>query len=100
MKAFLLFVWLLVVLIGGPVWSGYVLSIMWGWFVVPIFHLPQLQIAVAIGLSIIVRMLTYDPQESDKKKSDTEDAIVSSFCWSFLYPLLTLGVSYVVHLFV
>jgi hypothetical protein len=100
MKAVLLFIWLLIILVGGSIWSGYVLSVMWAWFVVPTFHLPQLSIAIAIGLSMVVRMLTYTPQEGEKKKSDTADTIISSFCWSFLYPLLVLGVSYCVHLFV
>lgn len=49
MKAFFLFLWFLIVLIGGPMWSGYVLSVMWAWFVVPLFHLPPLQVACQMG---------------------------------------------------
>jgi hypothetical protein len=101
MKAVLLFLWLLVVLIAGPMWSGYVFSVMWGWFVVPTFHLPQVSVAVAIGISMIIGMLTHHlSQDGEKKKSDTADAIISSFSWAFLYPLFVYGIGYVVHSFV
>jgi predicted phage tail protein len=101
MKAFLLFLWLLIILIAGSMWNGYVFSVMWGWFVVPAFHLPQVSVAVAIGISMIVGMLTHHlSQDQEKKKSDTTDAMISSFSWSFLYPLLMLAAGYVAHLFV
>lgn len=38
---------------------GYVLSIMWGWFVVPIFNLPSLGIAQSIGIAMVIAMLTH-----------------------------------------
>jgi hypothetical protein len=100
MKAVLLFIWLLIVLIGGSMWSGYVLSVMWEWFVVPVFHAPQMSVAVAIGLSMLIGMLTRNPQEESKKETDTASMMVSSFSWAFLYPLFMMGLSYFVHLFV
>ena len=41
----------------ASIWRGYVLSILWGWFVVPYFALTPLSIPLAIGLSILVSML-------------------------------------------
>ena len=99
MKAVLLFIWLLLVLIAGPIWGGYVLSVMWAWFVVPTFHAPQVSVAVAVGISLIVGMLTKQVTESQEKK-DATASVVSSFTWSFFYPLLILGVGYVAHMFV
>ncbi len=32
--------------------SGYVVSVLWGWFVVPKFGLPELDILYAIGISL------------------------------------------------
>ena len=43
----------------GAIWSGYVLTILWAWFVVPTFGLPALAIAPAIGLSVVAGYLTH-----------------------------------------
>lgn len=40
------------------IWGGYVLTCLWGWFVVPTFALPPLTLAQAIGVSLIVGYLT------------------------------------------
>lgn len=42
----------------SSVWRGYVLSILWGWFIVRAFGLPALNIPLAIGLSLTVGFLT------------------------------------------
>jgi len=58
------------------IWGGYVLTCLWGWFVVPTFALPPLTLAQAIGVSLIVGYLTnqYTPkqykQENDIKLDD------------------------------
>ncbi len=60
------------------IWSGYVLTCLWGWFVVPTFALPPLTLAQAIGVSLIVGYLTnqYDPkQENDIKLDDVGRAV-------------------------
>lgn len=41
--------------IGG----GYVLTVLWAWFVVPTFALPQITLAAAIGLAIVVGYMTH-----------------------------------------
>lgn len=33
------------------IWQGYVLSLLWAWFVVKIFNVPVLNVAQAIGLA-------------------------------------------------
>lgn len=46
------------------VWYGFVLSIMWGWFVVPTFHVAPLRIPFAIGIGYIVQFLAHQtPKE-------------------------------------
>ena len=53
------------------VWSGYVLSVMWGWFIVPTFGLPALSIPTAIGVAMVAGMLAkqYIPNKDDGWKS-------------------------------
>ena len=36
-------------------WSGFTLSVLWGWFVVPMFGLPTLSLAQAYGITLVVR---------------------------------------------
>ena len=61
------------------IWSGYVLTCLWGWFVVPTFALPPLTLAQAIGVSLIVGYLTnkylpkQDNQENGIKLDDLDD---------------------------
>jgi hypothetical protein len=46
-------------IVGLPIialYRAWVLSQLWGWFVVPVFHLPALEIRYALGLSLIVSM--------------------------------------------
>lgn len=103
MKVFLAIIGFLVILIGGPIWSGYVLSVMWNWFLVPAFHMPQISVALAIGITMLVRMITYNPSyEKEKKKESGElaKALTNAVVFSLLYPLLVLAVAYIVHQFV
>lgn len=53
--------------VGTILWRGYVLAILWGWFAVPAFGLPQLTIAQAIGVSIVVGMLTHQGFKDDRE---------------------------------
>lgn len=50
----------------SAVWRGYVLSILWGWFMVPAFGLPALTVPLAIGLSLVVGFLTAHRLKKDK----------------------------------
>ena len=51
--------------------NGWALSVLWGWFVSPIFGVPNLQIMEAIGFSLVVGMLTQNTsnKDDDSKKS-------------------------------
>lgn len=47
---------------------GYVLSILWGWIIVPIFGLPAIGVAQAIGISIVVGLMTHQYVPSKDKE--------------------------------
>jgi hypothetical protein len=40
-------------------WEGYVLSVMWAWFVVPMFDAPAMNVPTAVGIAMAVAMLTH-----------------------------------------
>jgi len=76
--------------------QGWVLTVLWGWFIVPIFHVPELTIAVAIGISIIIslfRNITPTP------KNQTLEEKIGMAVGIILSPFLALLFGYIVHLF-
>jgi hypothetical protein len=89
---------LLIALIPQAIWSGYVLSVLWGWFISATFHIPELGIPAAIGLSMVVRYSTYQQVPADKAKTGTERAI-EAIVIAFVNPALALGFGWIVHLF-
>jgi hypothetical protein len=79
------------------VWQGYVLSLLWAWFVVGTFHAPAISIGQAVGLSLTVGMFTTKPsRKKDGEKTDYATLIVNAF----LAPLFFLAFGWIVHQFV
>lgn len=75
------------------IWSGYVLSILWKWFIVGL-GAPAISVTEAIGLSLFVWAIspTIKPDLSKYK-------FMKVLMDSFFKILLALGIGYVVHLF-
>lgn len=55
---------------------GLVISKLWLWFIVPVFHLPILTIVYAIGISYLVSLLTHQPIYTDDKRESSERVIM------------------------
>lgn len=85
-------------LVLSSIFRGYVLKVVWGWFIVPTFHLVPLSIASALGISLLVGFLTQDaPDNEDKDFGEVfGKALINSLASSLV--VLTLG--WVYHLFV
>jgi len=76
--------------------NGWVLSILWGWFIVPAFNQPSLSVIAAVGVSITIRFVTY--QISDIKTEYQKDAH-ELFGMSFIMPFIILFIGWLVTLF-
>lgn len=74
---------------------GWVLSVMWMWFVVPTFGLTPLSIPVAIGIGLILSFTTHQTNISAKPKRDISDIASSAVG----YPLVLLGLAWIVKSF-
>ena len=84
----------------GSLLEGLVLSIMWGWFVVPVFDAPSLSIPVAISLSLIVGFLTTSKQATSKTDDkELDEAMIGLLAWSIGQPIIYLALGYLVKLF-
>lgn len=92
------------VLVGLSVlWSGFVLSTMWSWFIVGQFGLPALGVVQAAGVAAVIRFMAYVPdakkllEESESEFEFKPSLKILGF--SFLYPLMVLAMAWVLHLF-
>ena len=73
--------------------NGLVMSLLWAWFMVPIFHLPALTIPGAIGVSLLISYCTYEGRKDDTATMhDHLSRLVAK-------PLCGLLVGWIVHLF-
>lgn len=72
--------------------GGYTLSVVWGWFIVPTFGLPILNIPSAIGIALVVGYMT---KSYDNKKSE-DDEIIGAIITAFIRPFMVLGIGWIV----
>jgi hypothetical protein len=79
----------------SAIWGGFVLSILWAWFVVPVFHAPALRIPYAIGLAIVCHLLTQRTRHPDDEPETLHVAIAS-----FVVPATLLLFGWVVTWFI
>ncbi|MBI2626116.1 MAG: hypothetical protein HYW69_00810 [Candidatus Nealsonbacteria bacterium] len=84
----------------SAVWKGFVLLMLWKWFIVPIFGLPELPLVAAIGVGMVISFLTY--QQIESKSNEDEDKgvhLAKSLGMLILYPAIVLFFGWIVHLF-
>jgi hypothetical protein len=82
------------------VFGGWVLSVLWVWFIVPIFNAPVLGLVPAIGIRLIVGYLTVDLAAARKRD---EGGYWEKFCkWplvGMIFSGFILGVGWIIHQF-
>jgi len=74
-------------------WWGYVLSVMWGWFLVPL-GAPEIGVAHAIGIAGLVAMMAKNSNASKDYKS-----LSGKVAEAFVAPLVTLAIGWVAKTF-
>jgi hypothetical protein len=77
--------------------DGYVLSVLWGWFVVPAFHIPALTIPYAIGVSMVAASLT---NHRNGKEAEKEVSWWQPLLFLTLKPAFALGLGWIVKAFI
>ena len=81
----------------GIIWSGYVLTFLWAWFIVPMFGVSPLSTLQAIGLALVARYFTY--QYPTEEEDTSEDGIIRRRVFVLLYPLVALCIGWIVKSF-
>ena len=93
--------WMVIMIPLSTVLSGWVLTHLWLWFVVPVFNLPVLPIAPAIGLSLIVSYMTDHNCETDSNKENDSvlTVLISGTLRVLSKPILAYIFGAIVHEF-
>jgi len=73
------------------IWRGYALSVLWGWFIAPLFGLPLLSILAAIGICIVSGLVRYRYNEAEH-----DGKSFKPLCMQFANPAFALGVGWIV----
>ena len=81
--------------IAGVIWRGWVFTVLWGWFVVPLFGLPALGLSQAIGLMLVINYLTFHKPQPDERS--LIEQIFYGAAWVALYPAMVLLVGWIVQ---
>lgn len=84
-----------VVLVGASVLNGWTLSVLWRWFMVPIFGLPALSIPQAIGVVTVIGYMTKDVDAKTDSRTTTEKW-VSGIVALLVRPTVSLAMGWVV----
>lgn len=79
--------------------NGWTISVLWDWFIVPLFGLPSLSIPAAIGLAIVVGYFALGSEHMKKSESDDEtvtDKLLRAVIWMIMKPVFTLLIGFIV----
>ena len=90
---------ILAIVVVGTIFRGLVLVKLWAWFVVPVFHLPILTLAPAIGLSLIVGYFVFQGFRKEHFNQDNSDALGISLANMLMYPAIVLAMGWIITLF-
>lgn len=76
------------------------LKLTWGWFVVPIFNLPQISLIVSLGLMYVFYFCQgLSIQDATFYESQGPEELIPVNLKYFAYYGLSLGFAYIFHLF-
>lgn len=82
---------------------GWVMTVLWSWFAAPTFHLPELTIATAIGLALLIGMFTPKSVKSFKdagEKKSSAELVGEVLGVGIGAPLMVLFLGWITKMFV
>jgi hypothetical protein len=94
----ILFLVTMALIVPSAIANGYVLSTLWGWFMVPIFGLPALGIVAAMGVMTVVSYMTASIRYA-KDDRDTSEQVIEAIVYAIVRPSMALLVGYIIKSF-
>lgn len=101
MKAVGIFCTTCAVMALSAVITGLVLSVLWGWFMAPLFGLPVITVAQAIGLWWVAVIIVPGRRSSKKTEQTAEEVteeMLGDFARGTAFRLFVLLAGYLTHL--
>ena len=83
----------------NTIWSGYALSILWGWFIVPVFSIQEISIPTAIGVVLVVGFLTHQDPTKLKDNREFSEVLLEGIIKGLTRPAIALATGLVITLF-
>jgi hypothetical protein len=83
--------------VAGALLNGWVLSVLWGWFLVPL-GIPPILILHAIGVGVTISLLTSHGPKGKDERTSTEK-MREAIAFMFMTPLVALAMGWIVHSF-
>ena len=77
---------------------GWVISILWGWFLTPVFAVAVPSIPLCIGLAYVADAM--HPNSKSADKGSTLDRVGALIGRGICFPMFSLLFGWIVHLFV
>lgn len=82
-----------VIIAANAVIHGWALSVLWSWFIVPIFSLPLLTIPQSIGVACVVALFKSIPSSN---KDETTGEKVGKIVGGLIAPLFAVAFGWIV----
>lgn len=83
---------------GNVLENGLVLSIIWNWFMPPLFGIRTLTWNEALAVGLVIAFLTHQTPQTNSNRSDQDKFM--DFVWLYVSPLVTLLVALILREFV
>ena len=83
----------------GYIIRAWAIVTLWGWFVVPYFHLEPPAYPVALGLSMLCHMLcgSSSAAASNVKFESATGAVASAYATILLHPVMSVSIGWMIH---
>ncbi len=79
----------------GTILGGWTFSILWGWFAVPIFGLPALGVAQAVGVTLLFGFPVSKMPKQEKEDKEPGEGLAWVVAWTFIKPAMFLTVGWI-----
>ncbi len=85
-------------MIASMIVSGFMVTILWGWFIAPVFNVIVINIPQAIGLLLILNILKMKSKDLDRPEKEIE-VLVDDFLNILILCIVSLLSGWIVQLF-
>jgi len=89
---------LIVVVAALILWKAFVGKVLWGWFISPIFNLPELSVLQMYGVMMVISLLFKKHSLTTKYLEDKKTGVDKAK--EFLYPPVATGVALLIGYFI